>query len=80
MEQQAPVSLIQAVGDSFRMHYRQKCRGVNWMHKLHTLQLIAVCLGELCTVPYSTVLYDMYQHYLIDFMIILQDCSIDEQD
>ena len=50
LEQQRPDALIRAVGDSYRAHYRLKCRGVNWMHKLHTLQLIAVCLGKNSTV------------------------------
>ena len=25
---------------------KQKCRGVSWYHQLHSLQLIAVCLGK----------------------------------
>ena len=34
------------VGDAYRIHYKQKCRGVSWYHQLHSLQLIAVCLGK----------------------------------
>jgi hypothetical protein len=57
LEQQTPVALIRAVGDSYRAHYRHKCRGVNWMHKLHTLQLIAVCLGKDGTVLHASASY-----------------------
>ena len=44
--------IIQLVGNSYRTHYRMRCRGVSWYHQLHSLQLIAVCLGK-----YPTLLF-----------------------
>ena len=40
------LKIIEMVGDAYRIHYKQKCRGVSWYHQLHSLQLIAVCLGK----------------------------------
>eukprot|EP01041_Mallomonas_annulata_P006579 gene6579-13309_t len=38
-------NLLDAVGSSYRTHFRQKCCAVRWSHPMATLQAIAVCLG-----------------------------------
>jgi hypothetical protein len=35
-----PDELIKLIGDSYRNHYRIKCRGICWYHSLHTLQVV----------------------------------------
>lgn len=40
-----PADLISLVGNSYRAHRGLECRGMSWRYPLHTLQLLAVCLG-----------------------------------
>lgn len=37
--------IIRVIGNSYRKHYKQICKGMNWNYSLDFLQLVAVCLG-----------------------------------
>lgn len=37
--------IVQVTGASYRKHYKQICKGMNWNYSLDFLQLVAVCLG-----------------------------------
>jgi hypothetical protein len=42
-----PDELIKLIGDSYRNHYRIKCRGICWYHSLHTLQVMSAYVQRL---------------------------------
>ena len=55
-----PQELILLIGERYRGHFRENCRGMDWRMKLKSLQAIAVCIG-------GKALAGIFRNLAIDF-------------
>lgn len=56
--------VVKLVGDAWRAHYGQCCTGVAWdRYSLHTLQLIAACIGGTALAGILDVMAFLHKHF-----------------
>lgn len=55
--------MITALGEVYRKHYGENCRGVQWSVSLPLLQLMAVCMGNVTVARVCNALSVNYKHF-----------------